>query len=151
MLLYLCRLYQEVVVRWPCCENLDVDRDFQGIHSEVSQILLGQVMDAEDLTPGVSVAVRIGDDVITIHCGEGKQTIRWLAVVAAQRYAAKRNALGRSKLRDSKSSPPSILLPSSVISTTSGSMLGPTSTIKDVVDAAQAAGTCAFCTLKLAF
>jgi hypothetical protein len=90
-------------------------------------------MAEDDGTPGLRVPVRVGDDVLIIPCGSGTQTIRWLALVAAQRYRLAHIPGGRMRLRESTLTLAGAFLPLNVTSIATGAMLGPSMTIRDAV------------------
>ena len=91
---------------------------------------------ADDGTPGLKVVVQVQGKVIAIPCGLGTQTIRWLAMVAAQRYKALHIPGGRSRQLEAHLSSPGAFLPLSVTYTASGKLVGPATSIRDAVASA---------------
>lgn len=83
---------------------------------------------------GLRVRVSVAGEVLTIPCGDGSQTVRWLATVAAQRYTQMHVVSGRGRQRECVASPAGAFLPSNVVARVSGVMLGPTLTVKQALE-----------------
>ena len=71
-------------------------------------------LDDRERRGGLRVMVRVHDMTFVIPCGDGSQQIKWLANVAAQRYALARRSHGRSRQRESKLSTNGFFMPCNV-------------------------------------
>jgi hypothetical protein len=87
--------------------------------------------------PGLVATLSVNGETLSIPCGEGKQSLRWLANVAAQRYAALHTSHGRARQREPTRAATGVFVPKAVMVNTSGTMIGPTTTVKDALAAAE--------------
>ncbi len=88
---------------------------------------------ADDGTPGMRVVVSVQGKTFPVPCGAGTQTIRWLAMVASQRYKALHIAGGRSRQVEAHLSVAGSFLPINAKYCSSGKMIGPTMLVKDAI------------------
>lgn len=108
-------------------------------------LMADSALSVEDAPAGLTIPVQVGEDVITISCGSGEQTVRWLAAAAAQQYTLLHTAHGRPRQREPQRTPQGHFLASRVVYVPTGSMLGPTMQLKEVAALASEAGACVRC------
>lgn len=99
-------------------------------------------LSVESGAPGLVVTLSVNGESFHIPCGEGKQSLRWLANVASQRYAALHASHGRARQREPTRAANGVFLPKSVMINTSSTIIGPTTTVKDAMAAAESTGAC---------
>ena len=90
---------------------------------------------ADDGTPGMRVVVAVQDKTFVVPVGTGTQSIRWLAMVASQRYKALHIPGGRSRQVEAHLTAAGSFLPVNVKYVASGKMIGPTMLVKDAIAA----------------
>jgi hypothetical protein len=81
--------------------------------------------------PGLVATLSVNGEALSI------QSLRWLANVAAQRYAALHASHGRARQREPTRAATGVFVPKAVMVNTSGTMIGPTTTVKDALAAAE--------------
>lgn len=79
--------------------------------SDMSQVQLEASTSDE---PGMRIELQVHGRKIVVPCGSGRQSVKWLAMVAAQRYQMLLQTGGRSRQREPSLAPEGAFLPRNV-------------------------------------